>query len=523
MRDPGPEAGVPAFAPVQSALSRSSRPTIWPTPRRRTARHYDPGMRARTVLVSIGALVMLGACGSSGSAASGTSAVPATTSSGAISTASASTAADAPPGPAGAVASATDDWLTYHRDAGRTGLDPVGPALGHPHPVWRSPALDGQVYAEPLVAGNRVIVATENDTLYALSRASGRVLWRSHVATPVPGNTLPCGDIDPSGITGTPVIDPAAGIVYAVAFSASGPHHELVGVSLASGRVHIRRSIDASGADPKTHQERGALALDRGRVLVPYGGLDGDCSTYHGQVVSAPTGTSTGRLLFYHVPSENEGGIWAPDGPAVDPAGNVYVATGNSSSTSRFDFGNSVIKLSPQLKRVGFFAQSQWLSLNESDGDLGSVNPMLLGDGRAYEIGKSGDGYLLEMSGLGGIGGQLGVRHVCGGAFGGLAYADSLVLIPCTDAIHAIRVGAGGRQSPAWTGPGFNGGPPIVVGGAVWTIDVSGGRLVALSLRSGHQLYATGIGSPNTFSTPSASDGVVLAAGGNRIVAVDVR
>ena len=35
--------------------------------------------------------------------------------------------------------------------------------------AWTSPALDGQLYTEPLVLGGRVFVATENDTVYALT------------------------------------------------------------------------------------------------------------------------------------------------------------------------------------------------------------------------------------------------------------------------------------------------------------------------------------------------------------------
>jgi glucose dehydrogenase len=40
--------------------------------------------------------------------------------------------------------------------------------------AWTSPTLDGQLYGEPLVLGDKVYVATENDTVYALSAASAR-------------------------------------------------------------------------------------------------------------------------------------------------------------------------------------------------------------------------------------------------------------------------------------------------------------------------------------------------------------
>src|SRR5713101_8327319 len=72
-------------------------------------------------------------------------------------------------------------WTTYHRDGARTGFDPSSPALGSVRQAWTSPALDGDVYAEPLVLGGRVFVATEDDSVYALDAATGSVVWRSHL------------------------------------------------------------------------------------------------------------------------------------------------------------------------------------------------------------------------------------------------------------------------------------------------------------------------------------------------------
>jgi hypothetical protein len=56
---------------------------------------------------------------------------------------------------------------------------------------------------------------------------------------PVPLKALPCGNIDPMGVTGTPVIDPVAEIVYLEAFveTASGPRHFVFGLSLATGAI----------------------------------------------------------------------------------------------------------------------------------------------------------------------------------------------------------------------------------------------------------------------------------------------
>lgn len=112
----------------------------------------------------------------------------------------------ADPGPPAVAA----DWPTYHRDPARSGYVPD---LPDPHQLTRawSTELDGAVYAEPLVVGDRVLVATEGDSLYALDAATGQVQWQTTVGSPVPLRALPCGNINPLGITGTPVYDPVTG------------------------------------------------------------------------------------------------------------------------------------------------------------------------------------------------------------------------------------------------------------------------------------------------------------------------
>ena len=204
-----------------------------------------------------------------------------------------------------ALSTSSTDWTTYHRDNLRTGYIASTP---DPHRLTRSwgRQLDGAVYAEPLVVGNRVIVATEGDSLYALNSATGSVQWHTHVGTPVPQSSLPCGDIDPLGITGTPVYDPATGLVFAVA-EISGPAHILVGVDAMTGQVKVRRLVDTDGMDPRAHQQRSALTLANGMIYIAYGGLDGDCSDYIGRVVASRT-DGQGPLLVYRVPTTREGG-----------------------------------------------------------------------------------------------------------------------------------------------------------------------------------------------------------------------
>src|SRR6185369_18010742 len=65
-------------------------------------------------------------------------------------------------------------WPTYGRDFARSG---VAAGAARPGPLtvsWRA-HLDGAVYGQPLLVGQLVVAATENDSIYALDQATGRV------------------------------------------------------------------------------------------------------------------------------------------------------------------------------------------------------------------------------------------------------------------------------------------------------------------------------------------------------------
>ena len=402
------------------------------------------------------------------------------------------------------------DWVTFHADATRSGIA-AGAAIDEMSRSWTSPVLDGDVYAEPLVIGSLVVAVTEANSVYAIDRSDGGVVWRTNLGAPVESSTLPCGNISPtSGITGTPVADPVHHLIYVVAFLSPG-YHEIFAVRDRTGDVAWHRSMDPAAMDPLTQQLRSALILVNDRVYAAYGGLFGDCGEYHGWV-AAVKADGTGSLIDYQVPTGNAGGIWAPSGPTADDEGNLFVATGNSFSTDAFDLGNSVIKLSPQLQRVDFFAPRDWAVLNGGDVDLGSIGPTLLPDGRVFQIGKGGVGYLLNGGSLGGIGGDIYSADVCAGAFGGTAHTMDTVYVPCSDGLVALLVSPDGQRfSTLWRSPTFDTGPPIVAGGLVWTIDVSAGALVGLDERTGKEVIRHDIGEVSHFASPAAAYDCVFA------------
>ncbi len=270
----------------------------------------------------------------------------------------------ASPGPAASVrVGGHADWPTYHANARRSGYVAGLPRAGRLGIGW-SQRLDGAVYGQPLVIGSTVIAATEQDTVYGLSLSTGRVRWSAQVASPLPLARQPCGDINPIGITSTPVY--YRGLVYALA--QNGPSgHVLVGLDPVTGRLRYRRAVPAPDGRPFFDQQRAALAAGRGRIYVAFGGHAGDCGPYVGSVVAVPAagrGAAARRAEVYEVPSKNHAGIWAPGGPVVGPGGTVYVGVGNGDTAPPYDDSDSVTALSPSLRRTGVFAPASWVADN---------------------------------------------------------------------------------------------------------------------------------------------------------------
>ncbi|GAA0664832.1 hypothetical protein GCM10010193_15270 [Kitasatospora atroaurantiaca] len=404
-----------------------------------------------------------------------------------------------------ATPAAEGDWPTYHRDAARTGTVPGRPPVRGLTKAW-SAALDGAVYGQPLVVGARVLAATENNTVYALDAGSGSVLWSRHLGSPARRAELPCGNIDPLGITGTPVYDPTTGLVFAVAELAGGSH-VLAGLDAATGEVVVRRGLDPPKGEAVAHQQRAALTLLNGRVVVAYGGLFGDCGRYVGSVLSAPV-TGAGPVRSYAVPTTREGGIWAPGGPVVDGS-RLLVSVGNGEATGgTFDGSDSVLALSEELQRTDFFAPSTWAEDNAADLDLGSLSPVRVG-AFVLAVGKRGTGYVLDPEHLGGIGGERSQAKLCP-AYGGAAVSGSTVYLPCQDELLEVTVTGDGTLHTGWRMPLNGSGSPVVGGGAVWVVDYGRGQLYALNPSDGRVLQQTSTGPLPHFVSPVLTGGLVL-------------
>jgi outer membrane protein assembly factor BamB len=439
-------------------------------------------------------------------------------------------AASSPPPPA-----AAGSWTVYHDDPAGNGVAPPVSAVHTTAAVWNSPALDGQIYGEPLVSAGRVYVATENDTVYALSAATGAVAWSAHLGQPVPAVSLPCGDITPVvGITGTPVIDQARGEIFVVAdeLVSGKPAHRLVGLATASGRIEMTQDVDPAGADTAALLQRTGLTLDAGQVVFGFGGNYGDCASYQGRVAAVPeTGGTPKYFTVDAAPGQSQGAVWMGGAaPVVDSHGDIWVSTGNGSVYSdqqAYDDSDSVLELSPSLQLVQFFAPSTWATNNSQDLDM-SIAPALLPGGQVMLAGKSRIVYLLNGAHLGGIGHQQATLGANGRTVGtacsddidgGVAVQGMTVYLPCLAGIIAVQATSSPPALHLLWSSGTGGGPPIAAAGLVWTMGQNG-TLYGLDPATGRIRQQVTIGAPaNHFPTPSVGDGLLLAASAEHVVA----
>ena len=337
---------------------------------------------------------------------------------------------------------ATQQVLEHHGNAARSGLYVV-PGL-----TWEAAAhlrrdpdfhadVSGPVYAQPLywpLPGSDhalLLVATAQNLLYALDSRTGTVAWKTSLGSPVPLSSLPCGNIDPVGVIGTPAIDERTQTVYLAAMVSDkvshAAKHLIFALSLKDGSVlsgwpvDVEAALKASGQSfrSQVQNQRGALTIAAGAVNIPYGGHFGDCGDYRGWVVSVSL--QSPQIVRSWATRARGGGVWAPGGVSSDGTA-LYVATGNTMGTLRWSDGEAVIRLAADLSFSAqprdFFTPSNWRWLDVTDADLGGTNPLLVDLPGAtpqeliLALGKDGNAYLLDRRHLGGVGGSIQSRRV---------------------------------------------------------------------------------------------------------------
>jgi hypothetical protein len=475
----------------------------------------------------------------------------------------------------GAGRSIAESVTTYHNGADRhgayvvPGLTEAAAANMHLDPAFNG-AVSGNVYAQPLywkpagTRAGRVIVATESNVVEALDADAGTVVWQTQLPPPAPLSALPCGNINPEGVTGTPVIDPASGTIYfdAVTDVSGTVNHMVYALSAETGDIlpgwplNVASSLAALGQtfDPLVEGERGAALLLGGDVYLTYGGRAGDCGDYHGMVIQVKPATHA--ITNVWATRAVRGGIWAQGGTASDGR-SIFTTTGNTDGATEWGDGEAIIRLEPGLahstRKTDYFAPSNWLTLDEDDADLGGTEALPIsvpaaGGGAARQViafGKNGFAYLADRQNLGGIGGALAETRVSdtviitapavysNGAVTLVAIHNGAGLNCSGNGLSMLRIASGGGSpiTEAWCAA-FNGqGAPIVTttdGSAhplVWITGAQGDNLLhGFDAMTGAVVFAGGgaagqMQNLRHFGTILAANNHLYVAGDNRIYA----
>ncbi len=317
--------------------------------------------------------------------------------------------------------------------------------------------LNGQIYAQPLLVGRVLVVATETDWVYGLNPVTGSIEWSRQIGRFLRSASLQCGDLTPDlGVTSTPVTNPTGTVVYLVDQSYLSGDSGAVGwfmnaLNPATGAeiphfpVEFKGPADNNPLEPfrptKELQRTGLLYLN-GVVYAAFGSHC-DYLPYSGIIVGVSTdGVQRTMWSSEGKGTRSGGGIWQTGGGLVSDGPNqILFTSGNGFGTAshpngRFpgssppaNLADSVVRLVVQpngsLKAVDFFSMYDDAAVDAHDWDLTGAPialpsqfstpkyPHLL-----VATGKQGIVYLLNRDSLGGVGEGPGKKDLAVGEYG---------------------------------------------------------------------------------------------------------
>jgi hypothetical protein len=415
---------------------------------------------------------------------------------------------------------AAADVTTISVDAGRTAWDADESRLT-PSDVSApdfgqlfDTTLEGQVYAQPVLAKGTLLVVTEKNKAYGLDPVTGRIRWSRGVGRPWAASHIGCGDLVPSiGITSTPAVDAATGTAYFTSKVDDGkdpdhPHWYLHAIDITTGAERAGFPSTIGGRadndrdlvfNAKTAMQRPGLLLLDGVVYAAFASHC-DRQPYVGYVigVDARSGKRTAMFATETGNSRAGAGIWHSGGGLVsDGRGQILFTTGNGVSPSPHpgkkpprQLAESVVRVSVQsdrtLRATDFFSPVNNRNLDTDDTDLGSGSPMAVPTGYGtkehphllVQVGKDGRVFLLDRDDLGGSGQRGGKDKVlqAGGPYKGVwghpafwgGGSGYVYTVTSQGPLSAFRLGVSGSGKPALSrigtssSFGYTSGSPVV-------------------------------------------------------------
>ena len=441
-----------------------------------------------------------------------------------------------------------------------TGFNAV---LGSGEAVYAQPLfVDGAATGSDAGRQDLVIVATEWNNVYALDAVTGSRVWLRNLGAPVPLADMPCGNIDPFGVTGTPVIDLASRTLFVDAMTTpdggTTKKHLIFALSLDDGLTRAGWPIDVAAKvksggttfNSAPQSQRGALALLNGTLYVPYGGLYGDCGSYHGWLVAVSISDPTQIQAW--ATSLAAGGSWGPGGVASDGS-SLYITTGNTfGGTTTWGGGEGLLRFTPgaSFTTPAYWAAMNWTTLDNGDLDVGGSGVVVFDlagaspSSLALALGKDGNAYLLDRNNLNGVSAPTAVAHVATNeiinapavyttatATYAAFKANGSKCTQGTGSLSTIKIVPGSPPTIAgsWCGNGGSGSPMVTTSDGhadaiVWIMGVNGNNsLNAFDGDTGDVIAYPGkavtIPGMRAFNTPIAAKGRIYVPADGTIVA----
>jgi hypothetical protein len=242
------------------------------------------------------------------------------------------------------------------------------------------PRLEAQpLYLSNILIGGRVrnavYQATMGNFVYCWDADTGDLLWKANLGKPITGGpAIDAHNINVHwGILSTPVIDRAAGLLYACAWiSPDGTgnwetaQHFVAGLDIATGAVHKPLlSLEGVTFDPgqglnklafrsMERKQRSALALVNGTLIVCFGTIQETAQGARGWVIAVDVAQWAIAAAWCSTARGSGGGIWMSGaGPAIGRDGSIWIVTGNGDFDGQVDFGESVVQLRYQAASAG--------------------------------------------------------------------------------------------------------------------------------------------------------------------------
>ena len=425
------------------------------------------------------------------------------------------------------------DWTQFGWDVARssassesTGIDSATVSSLHRQQV----PIDGIVDASVIYLHGVSVQGATHDVFFmttsygktlAVDADSGSILWEF----------TPQGYADWAGsrqvTTSTPAADPDRQSIYA-----ASPDGHVQKLAISDGHALWSTAITRL---PRREKIASPLTFFHGTVIAVTGGYIGDAPPYQGHVAILDAGTgklehvwnslcsNQRELLDPQSCRSTRSAIWGRAGAVVDTTtGHIFIATGNGPWNGSTDWSDATLELNADATQLlGNFTPTNTEELAQSDRDVGSTSPILLGEGLVAQGGKDGTIRLLDWQAMRGDAPHRGgEKQIVSTPSGGRMYTAGAVLhsgsvtelfVSDDNATQAWSLKEG-RLVSLWKNA-KGGTSPVIAGGLLYVYDPDGGLRVYVP-QTGAQIAELPTGKGH-WNSPIVADGRIALPEGD--------